>query len=33
VIEIEVNKLYDPGNRDRAAAMPRPPTLKDTKLG
>jgi hypothetical protein len=33
VIEIEVDKLYDPGNRDRVAAMPRPPTLKDTKLG
>jgi hypothetical protein len=32
VIEIEVDKLYDPGNRDRVAVMPRPPTLKDTKL-
>lgn len=33
VIEIEVNKLYDPGNWDSVAAMPNPPTLKDTKLG
>jgi hypothetical protein len=24
VIEIEVGKLYDPGIRDRVAAMPRP---------
>jgi hypothetical protein len=33
VIEIEVNKLYDPGASDRVTAMPKPPTLKDTKLG
>ncbi len=33
VIEIEVNKLYDPGGWDRIAAMPKPPKLKDTKLG
>jgi hypothetical protein len=33
VIEIEVNKLYDPGGWDRVAAMPKPPKLKDTKLG
>jgi len=33
VIEIEVNKLYDPGAWSRAAAMPKPPKLKDTKLG
>jgi hypothetical protein len=33
VIEIEVNKLYDPGNWDSVAAMPKPQTLKDTKLG
>src|SRR5258708_47677 len=33
VIEIEVNKLYDPGGWARVAAMPRPPKLKDTKLG
>jgi hypothetical protein len=33
VIEIEVSKLYDPGGWDRIAAMPRPPRLKDTKLG
>ena len=33
VIEIEVTKLYDPGNWDRAAAMPKPRTLRDTKLG
>ncbi len=33
VIEIEVNKLYDPGSWDRIAAMPKPRKLKDTKLG
>ena len=33
VIEIEVNKLYDPGGWDRIAAMPKPLKLKDTKLG
>ena len=33
VIEIEVNKLYDPGGWDHVAAMPKPPKLKDTKLG
>jgi hypothetical protein len=33
VIEIEVNKLYDPGGWHRIAAMPKPPKLKDTKLG
>ena len=33
VIEIELNKLYDPGGWDRIAAMPTPPKLKDTKLG
>jgi len=33
VIEIEVNKLYDPGGWDRIAAMPKPPKLTDTKLG
>jgi hypothetical protein len=33
VIEIEVNKLYDQGGRDRVAATPKPPRLKDTKLG
>jgi hypothetical protein len=33
VIEIEVNKLYDPGGWDRIAAMPKPSKLKDTKLG
>ena len=32
VIEIEVNKLYDPGAWARIAAMPKPPKLKDTKL-
>ena len=32
VIEIEVNKLYDPGGWARIAAMPKPPKLKDTKL-
>ena len=32
VIEIEVNKLYDPGAWARTAAMPKPPKLKDTKL-
>ena len=33
VIEIEVNKLYDPGGRDRIAAIPKPTRLKDAKLG
>ena len=33
VIGIEVDKLYDPGGWDRIAAMPKPPKLKDTKLG
>jgi hypothetical protein len=33
VIEIEVNKLYERGSWDPAATMPKPPTLKDTKLG
>lgn len=33
VIEIEVNKLYDPDGWDRIAATPRLPKLKDTKLG
>ena len=33
VIEIEVSKLYDPGGWDRIAAMPKPPRLKETKLG
>ena len=33
VIEIEVNNLYDPVGWDRAAAMPKPPKLRDTKLG
>jgi len=32
VIEIEVNKLYDPGGRDRKYGMQKPPRLKDTKL-
>jgi hypothetical protein len=32
VIEIEVNKLYDPGSWDRISAMPKPPKLKDTRL-
>jgi len=32
VIEIEVNKLYDPGGWDRKYGMPKPPRLKDTKL-
>jgi hypothetical protein len=32
VIEIEVNKLYDPGSWARVASMPKPPKLKDTKL-
>jgi hypothetical protein len=32
VIEIEVNKLYDPEGLARVAAMPKPPKLKDTKL-
>ena len=32
VIEIEVNKLYDPGGWDRKYVMPKPPRLKDTKL-
>ena len=32
VIEIEVNKLYDPGGWDRKYEMPKPPRLKDTKL-
>ena len=32
VIEIEVNKLYNPGAWVRIAAMPKPPKLKDTKL-
>ncbi len=32
VIEIEVNKLYDPGSWDRKYGMPKPPPLKDTKL-
>ncbi len=35
VIEIEVNKLCDPGGWARIAAMPKPkpPKLKNTKLG
>ena len=33
VIEIEVDKLYDPGAWARKAAMPKPQKLKDTKLG
>lgn len=33
VIEIEANKLYDPGAWARVAAMPTPPKHKDTKLG
>lgn len=32
VIEIEVNKLYDPDGWDRMAAIPKPPKLKDKKL-
>ena len=32
VIEIEVNKLYDPSAWARIAAMPKPPKLKDSKL-
>jgi hypothetical protein len=32
VIEIEVNKLYDPGSWDRKYGMPKPPKLKDAKL-
>jgi hypothetical protein len=32
VIEIEVNKRYDPGGWARVASMPKPPKLKDTKL-
>ena len=33
VIEIEVNKLYDPGDWARVAATLKPPKLKDTKIG
>ena len=33
VIEIEVNKLYDPGSWDGVAAMPKPPRLRDARLG
>ena len=33
VIEIEVNKLYDPGGWARVVAVPKPPKPKDTKLG
>ena len=32
VIAIEVSKLYDPGGWDRKYGMPKPPSLKDTKL-
>ena len=32
VIEIEVNKLYDPDGWDHIATMPKPPKLNDTKL-
>jgi hypothetical protein len=32
VIEIEVNKLYDPGGWARVAAMPKPPKLSDSTL-
>lgn len=33
VIEIEVNKLYDPDGWGRMAAVPKPLKLRDTKLG
>ena len=33
VIGIEVDKLCDPGGWDRVAAMPKPPKVRDTKLG
>ena len=32
VIEIKVNKLYDPDGWDHIATMPKPPKLNDTKL-
>jgi len=32
VIDIEVNKLYDPDGWDRIAAMLKTPKLKDTRL-
>ena len=32
VIDIEVNKLYDPDGWDRIAAMPKTTKLKDTRL-
>jgi hypothetical protein len=32
VIDIAVNKLYDPDGWDRIAAMPKTPKLKDTRL-
>jgi hypothetical protein len=32
VIDIEVNKLYDPDGWDRIAAMPKTPKLKDARL-
>ena len=33
VIEVEVSKLYYPDGWARVAAMPKPPKLKDVKLG
>ena len=32
VIEIEVNKLYDPGGYDRKYGVPKPSLLKEAKL-
>jgi len=32
VIDIEVNKLYDPDGWDRIAAIPKTPKLKDLRL-